>query len=314
MFNDHSSGRLQPLVSGTGPLAEPPQDSTRLYPAKRSRAPFRWYEQMLELLSPERVPCFICLQRFAARSQQHGIPEGLPSSWANGICRSCSGTMPWIRKIKCFVCGRPEVCGDCCRRTGASFIRSRSAVSYTPEMRGLLARYKYRGEERLLPWLAVMLLPAFTALSDELSLGDGLHSVRRGSVPVFDLITSVPVSAERLQERGFNQAERLAASLSVRVGLVSRPLLIRNGERGKMSGKSRRDRLRSAADLFSPAPEASGILSIIASRSEANRRPLRLLLIDDIYTTGGTLDSCARALQLASPVPVDIFGLTWARA
>ncbi|OXM14137.1 amidophosphoribosyltransferase [Paenibacillus herberti] len=178
----------------------------------------------------------------------------------------------------------------------------------------MLARYKYRGEERLLPWLAAMLQPAYAKLSEELLIGDGLFSIKKNAAPAFDLITSVPVSEQRLLERGFNQAERLAASLAVRIGLPARPLLTRQEERGKMSAKTRKERLETAIGLFTSAPETPEILSIIARRSPVQRRSLRLLLVDDIYTTGGTLDSCAFALQMAAPVPIDIYGLTWARA
>ncbi|SDS98448.1 Predicted amidophosphoribosyltransferases [Paenibacillaceae bacterium GAS479] len=301
--------------TGTGSLAETSLDATRLYPAERRSATFRWYSKMLELLSPEKTGCSFCSRSFSVRSDlPSSVPCGLPHTWSRGICRRCSQSVPWIRRIECFVCGRPDPCGDCLRRTEASFIRSRSAVAYTPEMRQLLARYKYRGEELLMPWLAAMLLPAYRGISGELALVDNMSPTRAAAAPVFDLITSVPVSEERLIERGFNQAERLAASFSVHVGLTSWPLLLRNGERGKMSGKSRQERLRSTAGLFVSAPETAEILSIIAMRTVDRRRPLRLLLVDDIYTTGGTLDSCARALQQASPVPLDIYGLTWARA
>ena len=122
----------------------------------------------------------------------------------------------------------------------------------------------------------------------------------------------MPVSPQRLAERGFNQAERLAAGLAQRTGISSLPLLERLQEMGKMSAKTRWDRLKAAQLLFTAAPQAEHMLQSISAHAPS--RPLNLLIVDDIYTTGGTMDGCARALQQITPVPLDIYGLTWARA
>ncbi|QGG58105.1 ComF family protein [Paenibacillus sp. B01] len=307
--------RLSEREEGEGPA--------RLYPLASPSWPSKALRGLLGLLAPARSACGLCGRGFApSRTSLAGLPEELPRSWSDSVCGSCRSSIPWILRIQCQVCGRPDPCGDCCRRTSAGFIRSRSAVRYTLEMRQLLARYKYRGEEALQPWLADMLLPAYAALAAELRLADRLTGrlsdrldpdARKGKEP-FDLVTSVPVSRQRLAERGFNQAERLAASLAVRAGLTARPLLERKEERGKMSAKTRRERLIAAEGLFEAAPEAAGILRLLAARDPERRRPLRLLIVDDIYTTGGTMDHCALALQRCSPVPIDLYGLTWARA
>ncbi|QJC53782.1 ComF family protein [Paenibacillus albicereus] len=303
----------------TDPKAAP----ARLYPSPGPAWPSRLLRGLLELLAPARAACGLCGGGFApGRTSLAGLPADLPRSWCEGVCGRCRGMIPWISRIQCHVCGRPDPCGDCCRRTSSGFIRSRSAVRYTLEMRQLLARYKYRGEEALQPWLAEMLLPAYHALAEELRLADrlpGRVSDRlgrdgRSEAQPFDLVTSVPISRQRLEERGFNQAERLAASLAVRAGVTSRPLLERKEERGKMSAKTRRERLLAAEGLFGAAPEAAGILRLLAARDPERRRPLRLLIVDDIYTTGSTMDHCALALQRCSHVPVDLYGLTWARA
>ncbi len=282
--------------------------------------------RLLDLLSPAPARCIMCGKPFrpgAPNSQ--GIyattslpPDSFPRVWQDSLCRPCKGDIPWIRKTICPVCGRPEQCGDCRRRTNGGLLRNRSSVRYDPFMKELLARYKYKGDEALLPLLGAMLLPAYEQLaSDALRMRAGQGRPR----PAFDLITYVPVSPERLRERGFNQAERLAHQLGMHAGLAVADLLLRQEERGKMSSKSRSERLQASESLFAASAEAKALLQAAAlSRASMpgdpppSSQPLSLLIVDDIYTTGGTLDGCANALHAASPVPLDIRSLAWARA
>lgn len=282
--------------------------------------------RLLDLLSPAPARCIMCGKPYRPGvPNSQGIyatsslpPDAFPRGWQDSLCRPCKAGIPWIRKTACPVCGRPEQCGDCRRRTIGGLLRNRSSVRYDSFMKELLARYKYKGDEALLPLLGAMLLPAYEQLaSDALGMraGQGL------SRPAFDLIAYVPVSPERLRERGFNQAERLAHRLGLHVGLPVADLLRRREERGKMSSKSRSERLQASESLFSASAEAETLLQAAAlnrasypGASPSSVAPLSLLIVDDIYTTGGTLDGCANALHAASPVPLDIRSLAWARA
>lgn len=134
---------------------------------------------------------------------------------------------------RCQTCGRPVGCPDCSRSRGPVPIQcNRSAVSYNSAMREILGQYKYRGNERLAPILGLMLDRAYAMLQQEQSErqrslnlphpAPSLHfslfpKKHRPSAPwQADLLVPVPVSAARLAERGFNQAEQLAAAITRR--------------------------------------------------------------------------------------------------
>lgn len=225
--------------------------------------------------------------------------------------------IPWVRRIVCPVCGRGEYCPDCPRRAAAHFVCNRSAVRYDDMMRGWLALYKYRGQEHLEELFADMLMQPLQTMAKQLNAGLPATNRRgrllsRANAPAlaWDAITFVPVSRVRAEERGFNQAERLAEGVSARTGIPVADLLRRTRHTGKQSFKTRGERMDNTKDLFQ-----ADFAAIAELRGHApSSRPLRLLLIDDIYTTGSTIEACSAALQKASPFPLRIYALTWARS
>lgn len=212
------------------------------------------------------------------------------------VCQRCFEAIPWITNVECPVCGRGESCPDCSRQE-RTFSMNRSVVRYNEDMRDLLARYKYRGEERLQLLLGRMLVHGyrqFMAIS--------------GSTKPFHCITFVPVSRERQEERGFNQAEQMARVLAELVQVPVIPLLDRIRHTDKQSLKSREERMDNLSGAFALqlGPEHS-----VTLRSRSRRR-LRILLVDDVYTTGSTLDTCAKVIRRELPT-AEVYGLSWAR-
>lgn len=228
------------------------------------------------------------------------------------LCPACSKAIPWIAVPVCRICGRPEACPDCPRRPQRQVIFNRSAVRYDGRMRELLARYKYGGSERLTPLMSAMLACAYERIARELG-GGGPHA-----------IASVPLARERLEERGFNQAEQMARTVAAWYGVPYVPLLKRNRHTQRQSLKNRSSRLRDLKGIFTLADRE--LLQAVQSRYP---QPLRLLLADDIYTTGSTMNESASALRItassekraATDTPPgtivalpSIYGLTWARS
>lgn len=165
-----------------------------------------------------------------------------------------------------------------------------------------------------------------------------------------DAVTYVPVSDERLAERGFNQAEQLAAGLATACRLPIVDLLQRRINTTKQSFKTRGERIQTMQDAFAMQPGAMELMIDLYRTSELPRHrsmhhqlhtagsylrgarnafyltsvtahpqvaPLRLLLIDDIYTTGSTLDACGRVILnagLSNGIPIEVYTLTLARS
>lgn len=217
-----------------------------------------------------------------------------PASTSNplGLCAACYGKIPWIRQVVCQVCGRAEPCGDCQRRGERYLSMNRSAVRYDDTMKEWLALYKYRGNEKLEPLFGHMLLHAYRLFPADVN---------------FDLVTFVPISGERLAERGFNQAERMARRLAGTLRLPVVPLIDRVKHTEKQSFKSRRERLENLSEAFVPASRGTEVLM----ERYRKRDTIRVLLVDDVYTTGTTLNQCAAVIHRI--VPAEVYGLCWAR-
>lgn len=115
-------------------------------------------------------------------------------------------------------------------------------------------------------------------------LGDTL-AVRLGPVlPPADLVTFVPLHRWRRFRRGFNQAEEIARAMGRRLGLPCEALLERHRIGRRQVGLGRRDRLSALQDCY--RLRRRGRLPV----------PRRILLVDDVITTGATMEACARAL------------------
>jgi predicted amidophosphoribosyltransferase len=110
-------------------------------------------------------------------------------------------------------------------------------------------------------------------------------------------LVPVPLHPARMRTRGYNQAERLAAALSVRTGLAVDDCLERAGPTTAQVGRGRGERLRGIA----------GSVALRAGRSP----PARAILVDDVLTTGATIAACAGALAAAGAG--ELRGVAYAR-
>ena len=200
------------------------------------------------------------------------------------LCPSCSERAPKIKPPFCAVCSEPfpgaitEVfsCANCAHRVlhfeaAVSAYRSRGIV------RKIILDLKYGRQIHLRFPVADWLM---TALEDP-----RLHERR------FDLVVPVPLHPARKRERGFNQAEVIAQLLSERAGLPMRDALERIRYTTTQTAYDRGERMENLRDAF-------------RLRKKVDVRSSRVLLIDDVLTTGSTLSECARVLKAAGAISV----------
>jgi ComF family protein len=112
--------------------------------------------------------------------------------------------------------------------------------------------------------------------------------------PLVDLITAVPLHPSRKNKRGFNQAEIIARELSRLSQIPYREILIRTtNNKNQASIKDKEERLLNLENIFQLAPKYENKL-----KSNANQTlPQKILIIDDVTTTGATLNECAKVLK-----------------
>ena len=228
------------------------------------------------------APCRICEATLDTASR---IP----------ICRECLESLQPISPPVCQTCGRPFVSAlaglvrqplcQLCRRGVYAFDCARSYGIYDAAMVRAIVLLKYQAVTPLGGWFAARLAELVERQRDSLAA---------------DVVVPVPLHATRLRERGYNQAELIARPLAKRLGLPFRSyLLVRTRPRPDNLKLTRRERWHTVRGAY-------------ATREGTRVDKLRVLLVDDVFTSGATLDACARALRQAGAARV--LGLTVARA
>lgn len=141
----------------------------------------------------------------------------------------------------------------------------------------MIQALKFRGRSELA-------FPLACAMAEE--------GVRMGLPRACHVLVPVPLSARRLARRGFNQAELLARQVAARLGMPVAPLLARTGS-GSPAGPSVPQSLRSAGE------RRRSLRGAFSVTEPARVRGLAVAVVDDVYTTGATMDEAARALLRA---------------
>ena len=200
--------------------------------------------------------------------------------------RSCARALPRVPSPVCDTCGRPvrpeERRCEACRTGERAFAFGRSLYLYEAPLRDAVFSCKYNGRREVAEALGILLARAARDMT--LSLGA-------------DAIVPVPLHKKRLRQRGFNQAAVIASPLARASGIPLRQdYLVRSGESSAMNRLSAEERRRNLAGVFRPGE------ALI--RDAKRGHPPKILLVDDIYTTGSTVEACAAALTAGGAGPV----------
>ncbi len=201
------------------------------------------------------------------------------------ICPACRGHLQPIREPWCMKCGKKlsgegEYCGDCTRREHA-FVRGRAMYEYS-SVAASIYRFKYRGRREY---------TAFFGQEIVAGLGDFIREIAP------DGLLPVPLHPARMAARGYNQAELLARDIGRRLGIPVYGKLVRRVRNTRplkqLNPKERQNNLKRAFNM--PANDV---------------KLKKIIVIDDIYTTGSTMDAVAEVL-LAGGVQ-DVYFITLA--
>ncbi len=201
------------------------------------------------------------------------------------ICPACLKQLSFVSSPACMKCGKEigsreqEYCADCIRRK-KSFTRGFALLNYDSRAAVSMAAVKYHNKREYLD---------FYARAAALRFG---KQFRQAGIQV---IVPVPVHASRLKTRGFNQAAVLAEKLSAELGIPWEELLIRVKKTEPQKSLGSAERLKNLRGAFEAEQEAG--------------KWERVLLVDDIYTTGSTAEICSRALLKTGVKQVFVFAV-----
>jgi len=209
-----------------------------------------------------------------------------PTGHAEGLCAQCWGSLRPITKPYCPVLGLPfEVAigpGALSAQAIAEpppFRRARSAMLYNDTARALVTQLKYGDRPELAGMMARLMVLAAGDL-----IADG---------PV---VVPVPLHASRQWRRRYNQSAELGRALAAEAGLDFLPGLVRRARKTRQQvGLSAQARARNVSGAFAVAPEM--VLRL-------KGRPV--LLVDDVITTGATVEAVTRALKRQGVDKVDV--------
>ena len=192
------------------------------------------------------------------------------------ICEECADSFTGVEDPYCMKCGSPlkdsgtVMCRDCVRRDH-DFVSGRAAFLYDDLLKESVYRFKYGGRAEYADYYADILAKNLEPYIKSCGV---------------DAIIPIPLHPGRLRKRGYNQAGLLAAGLSrhfdipLRNDILSRP--VKTGAQKSLGAGQRQNNLKKAFKIDSDVVKLKNTL-----------------LVDDIYTTGATMDAAAGCLKAA---------------
>lgn len=229
---------------------------------KRQKWAESWKEQAAGILFPRRCP--VCGEIV--------MPKGAL------ICPGCRGKLSDVSGSLCLKCGKELVDEDgeyCfgCMRHPKSFVYGAALFNYNEVSAKSMVQIKYKNKREYLDFYSR-------------EMADKLHDkIQRMNAQA---LVPVPVHPQRLKSRGFNQAQELAFRLSKLTGIsLCTDLLIRSRKTAPQKELTPGQRLKNLEQAFSVNP------------GSCFRDAASVILVDDIYTTGSTIEACTRALRKA---------------
>jgi ComF family protein len=231
---------------------------------------------LFQFFLPPQCPC---CEKFLEKGEQ-------------GFCSNCLSKIRWIEPPFCSICGIPFIsqevenhpCGTCATHR-KYFTMARAWGAYEGSLQEAIHRWKYEGKTHLTPFFAEW-------MAEKLNCYWGHDPL--------DLLIPVPLHAQRLRERGFNQVLLLVKELSRRTGIPYQKTILRKKKatlpQVNLSGTEREKGLKGAFQ--------------VTGKKELEGKSV--LLVDDVYTTGATVNECSKVLLRGGAKRVDVLTLAHA--
>lgn len=190
------------------------------------------------------------------------------------VCEHCRCKLPYIKEPVCKSCGKEirrreqEYCFDC-MKVSHHYTEGRALFAYNEVMQRSVSAFKYKNRQEYARLYGRELAKVFC------------RQIKRWDA---EMLIPVPVHKSRYRKRGYNQAELLAYSITEYIDLpVDSKLLVRTKKTTAQKSLSTKERVKNLQDAFQVTK------SVVQYK--------KIILVDDIYTTGSTADACAGALK-----------------
>lgn len=234
-----------------------------------------YMEALLDLIYPPNITCILCNNYLEEKKEY-------------SICCKCIKEISFITENYCQKCSKPltsegeiDICRDC-QKTDYYFHRGIAVVEYREGIKELMFRFKYYDATYLARDMAFMMSAAI-----------------KGEAIEVDMLMAVPLHPQKERKRGYNQSHLLAKHISRNLEIdYQKNNLIRVKDTRVMHNLSREQRRANLEDAFQ-------IKDIQAIEGK------NVLLVDDIFTTGATANSCSKVLMEGGAKSVTV--LTFAR-
>lgn len=222
------------------------------------------FEEFIDLIYPRRCP--LC----------HEIvtPKG------NTIHEQCLQKLSIIQSPKCYRCGKPvemeeiEFCLDCTKKK-FHYIRGFPLWIYNKELKQSIVHFKFKGKKEYNDFYVEEYLKEYTEQIQKLQA---------------DAFIPIPLHVAKLKKRGFNQAEIFADGIAKVIQVpVLKNVLIRRKKTAPQKELDDRERVMNLQSAF----------AISENQMEKLAGVSKVILVDDIYTTGSTIEACTRVLMKA---------------
>lgn len=219
-------------------------------------------DSFLELIYPEKNTCFIC----------EDYDQSIEDKY---ICTHCENLLKKIEPPTCKKCSKPidynsskEYCQECCDEE-RHFVKSKSPYAYDGLIKKAIFSYKYYNK------------PFFYKLFGNLLVRYMIDT----DYKCFDYIAAVPLHSSKMRKRGYNQSELIARYISKKLSIPYIDALKRTKKTTKQSGQSKIERRKNLKYAFVIKKNVEKIINST------------VLLVDDIYTTGSTVEECSKVLM-----------------